>query len=327
MTYRHEEFTPDQIREADSIDIVGFLQSQGEAVSKEYHEYKWERHDSVKINPNKNIWCQHSTSEGGKKKALGGGMIKFLMTFSADLGLDCSTFPKAMKYLIGESLPDIPVRHHEPVPAAEQKKEFRLSVPCASNDQAVSYLQNVRKISPDVLSPFLATGDLYQESYCGNINVVFVGRDPAGIARSATRRATVGTFRKDLPGSNKKYGFSHITDSSDLFVFEAPIEVLSFATLFPAAMKHNLLSQGGCSNFGCTFRFLSDHPNIRRVFLGFNNDTDKKNNPGQAACEHLEQTLPAALTVLRVVPREGDWNDMLRTGESPKELYTVRKRS
>lgn len=63
MIYRHEEFTDDQIRDADSVDIVGFLQSQGETVSKEYHEYKWERHDSVKINPDKNIWCQHSTKK------------------------------------------------------------------------------------------------------------------------------------------------------------------------------------------------------------------------------------------------------------------------
>ena len=321
MYHEKKEFTDDEIRKADSIDIVGFLRSQGEEVVRVNHEYQWKRHDSLQINPDKNVWFQHST---GRK----GGMIRFLMTFSADLGLDCSTFPKAMRYLIGESLPDIPVRHHEPVPAAEQRREFRLSVPCASNDQAVSYLQNARKISPEILSPFLAAGDLYQESYCGNINVVFVGKDPEGVARSATRRATVGTFRKDLPGSNKKYGFSHIADSSDLFVFEAPIEVLSFASLFPSALKHNLLSQGGCTNYSCLLQFLSDHPNVSRVFLCFNNDIDKKNNPGQRACEHLEQTLPAALTVLRVIPCQGDWNDILRTTTAAtlRESYSVRKR-
>ena len=324
MYHEKKEFTDAQIRDADSVDIVGFLQSQGEAVSKEYHEYKWERHDSVKINPDKNIWCQHSTKKGG-------GMISFIMTFSEDLGLDCSTFPKAVRYLIGESLPDIPVRKHCSVPAAEQKREFRLSVPCANNDHVVSYLQTVRKISPDVLTPFLAAGDVYEECRNGYYNCVFVGRDPAGVAQSATWRATEGVCRRDFPGSNKRYGFSHITDSSDLFVFEAPIEVLSFATLFPAAMKHNLLSQGGCSNFGCTFQFLSDHPNIRRVFLGFNNDTDKKNNPGQSACDRLEQSLPAALTVYRVIPCQGDWNDLLRSVTSHaatlKGSYTVRMRS
>ena len=320
MQYKREEIFPAQIQQADSVDIVGFLQSQGEAVSKDRHEYVWNRHDSLRINPDKNVWFQHST---GRK----GGMIRFLMTFSEDLGLDCSTFPKAVRYLIGESLPDIPVRKREPVPAAEQKKEFRLSVPCANNDHVVSYLQTVRKISPDVLTPFLAAGDVYEECRNGYYNCVFVGRDPAGVAQSATWRATEGVCRRDFPGSNKRYGFCHRTaDSTDLFVFEAPIEVLSFATLFPAAMKHNLLSQGGCTNFGCTFQFLSDHPNIRRVFLGFNNDTDKKNNPGQSACEHLEQSLPAALTVCRVIPCQGDWNDVLRMDPQPEKLYTVRKR-
>ena len=163
---RHEEFTPEQIRQADSDDLIGLLRSLGEDVIQDNREYRWKRHDSVTINPDKNVWFQHSTRKYG-------GTVRFLMTFSDDLGLDCSTFPKAMRYLMGESLPDIPVRKHQSLQEAEQKREFRLSVPCASNDQAVSYLQNVRKISPDVLSPFLATGDLYQESYCGNINVVF----------------------------------------------------------------------------------------------------------------------------------------------------------
>ena len=316
---RHEEFTPEQIRQADSVDLIGLLRSLGEDVIQDNREYRWKRHDSVTINPDKNVWFQHSTRKYG-------GTVRFLMTFSDDLGLDCSTFPKAMRYLMGESLPDIPVRKHQSLQEAEQKREFRLSVPCATNKHVVSYLQNVRMISPDILAPFLAAGDVYEEMHCTHFNCVFVGRDPAGVARTATRRATAGGYRRDFPGSDKHFGFSHIADSTDLFVFEAAIDLLSFATLFPKAMNSNLLAQGGCTNYSCLFQFLNDHPNIRRVFLGFDND-----DPGQNACDHLEQSLPAALTVGRVVPKENDWNDLLRTVSSSattlKGMYSVRMRT
>lgn len=298
------------IDRADSIDIMEFLRSQGQTIVRDGHEYKWKEHDSVKISPEKNVWYQWSTGKGG-------GVISLCRTF---FGL---TFPQAVAFLLNES---IPVRQHCPVPAPERDREFRLTQPCPTNDHAVAYLTNVRKISPEILAPFLATGDVYEESYCGNINVVFVGRSPDGVARTATRRATVGGFRRDFPGSDKHFGFSHITDSSDLYVFEAAIELLSFATMFPSALKHNLLAQGGCANYNCLYRFLSDHPNVNRIFLCFNNDIDKTGNPGQTACEHLEQSLPAALTVCRVIPCQGDWNDVLRTGEPPKGKYKVTMR-
>lgn len=101
---QYDNFTSDQIQQADSVDLVGLLQSLGEEISKDGREYSWKRHDSLKINPEKNVWFQNSTQKHG-------GTIRFIMTFSDELGLDCATFPKAMRYLIGESLPDIPVRY------------------------------------------------------------------------------------------------------------------------------------------------------------------------------------------------------------------------
>ena len=293
-----------QIDQADSIDIIGFLQSQGQTILRDGHEFKWKEHDSVSISQEKNVWYQHSTG-------LGGGVISLCMNF---FGLN---FQQAVSFLLSEStLPP-----HKPVPAAEPKKQFCLTRPCSTNKHVVSYLQNVRKISPDILAPFITAGDVYEEMHCTHFNCVFVGRDPAGVARTATRRATAGGYRRDFPGSDKRFGFSHIADSTDLFVFEAAIDLLSFATLFPKAMNSNLLAQGGCTNYSCLFQFLNDHPNIRRVFLGFDND-----DPGQKACDHLEQSLPAALTVGRIVPSEGDWNDLLRSGQSPQGRYRMSMR-
>ena len=302
---------PDElISQADSVSILSVLESQGEHIFRDGKEYRWKEHDSVTIDPDKNVWCQHSTGKGG-------GVISLLRTF---FGL---SFRDAVAFLLNEP---VTVTPQQPVPTARPKQQFRLTQPCDTNQHVIQYLQNTRKISPDILSAFISAGDVYEESYCGNYNCVFVGRDPAGVARTATRRATVGGFRRDFPGSDKHFGFSHITNSSDLYIFEAAIEVMSFASLFPQAMNHCLLATGGCSNYKCVLQFLDDHPNISRVFLCFNNDCNKTDNPGQQACDHLEQILPAALTVGRVVPCQGDWNDLLREGESPKGKFRIRMR-
>ena len=63
--------------------------------------------------------------------------------------------------------------------------------------------------------------------------MVFVGRDSGtqnapGIPRYAHCRGTADKFRQDVSGSDKTYNFSYQGDSDQLFVFEAPIDMLSF---------------------------------------------------------------------------------------------------
>ena len=60
-------YTQDQIDRANQADLVSFLQSQGEQLTRAGNEYRWKRHDSLTVRGNK--WYRHSQSKGGGPSA------------------------------------------------------------------------------------------------------------------------------------------------------------------------------------------------------------------------------------------------------------------
>ena len=65
-------YTQEQIDRANQADLVSFLQSQGEQLTRAGQEYRWKRHDSLTVRGNK--WYRHSQSKGG-------GPVDFVMEF------------------------------------------------------------------------------------------------------------------------------------------------------------------------------------------------------------------------------------------------------
>ena len=55
-------YTQEQIDRANQADLVSFLQSQGEQLTRAGNEYRWKRHDSLTVRGNK--WYRHSQSVG-----------------------------------------------------------------------------------------------------------------------------------------------------------------------------------------------------------------------------------------------------------------------
>ena len=51
-------YTQEQIDRANQADLVSFLQSQGEQLTRAGNEYRWKRHDSLTVRGNK--WYRHS---------------------------------------------------------------------------------------------------------------------------------------------------------------------------------------------------------------------------------------------------------------------------
>lgn len=82
-----------------------------------------------------------------------------------------------------------------------------------------------------LVEAFLLSGDIYEEAK--RHNVVFVGRDRSGTPRYAHVRGTADPFRQDIAGSDKSYPFRYEGNGNQLFVFEAPIDLLSFICLYP----------------------------------------------------------------------------------------------
>ena len=287
-------YTQAQIDKANAVDLEKFLRAQGETLVRSGKECRWKAHDSLTVCGNK--WFRHSQSKGGLP-------VDFVMEFYG------KSFPEAVQVLTGEPGKVQPEADPAPSPA------FRLPLRNVTNANILNYLTKERKLSPSLVNFFIATGDIYEDA--AHHNVVFVGRDADGHPRYASSRGIREKFRQDAAGAEKVFGFAHRGTDKQLLVFEAPIDLLSFIELFPKNwQQHNYLSLGGVSARALQ-QFLSERPDVERVFLCL--DADKA---GENACKRLAGLLPDTVSVTRIQPCMKDWNDVLaHRAEIPNRNY------
>ena len=287
-------YTQAQIDKANAVDLEKFLRAQGETLVRSGKEYRWKAHDSLTVCGNK--WFRHSQSKGGFP-------VDFVMEFYG------KSFPEAVQMLTGEPGEAQPEAGPAPSPA------FRLPLRNVTNANILNYLTQERKLSPSLVNFFIAAGDIYEDA--SHHNVVFVGRDADGHPRYASSRGIREKFRQDAAGAEKAFGFAHRGTDKQLLVFEATIDLLSFIELFPKNwQQHNYLSLGGVSGKALR-QFLSERPDVERVFLCL--DSDKA---GEDACKRLAGLLPDTVSVTRIQPCMKDWNDVLaHRAEIPNRNY------
>ena len=287
-------YTQAQIDKANAVDLEKFLRAQGETLVRSGKEYRWKAHDSLTVCGNK--WFRHSQSKGGLP-------VDFVMEFYG------KSFPEAVQMLTGEPGEVQPEADPAPSPA------FRLPLRNVTNANILNYLTQERKLSPSLVNFFIAAGDIYEDA--AHHNVVFVGRDADGHPRYASSRGIREKFRQDTAGAEKAFGFAHRGTDKQLLVFEAPIDLLSFIELFPKNwQQHNYLSLGGVSG-KALWQFLSERPDVERVFLCL--DADKA---GEDACKRLAALLPDTVSVTRIQPCMKDWNEVLvHRAEIPNRNY------
>lgn len=287
-------YTQAQIDKANAVDLEKFLRAQGETLVRSGKEYRWKAHDSLTVCGNK--WFRHSQSKGGFP-------VDFVMEFYG------KSFPEAVQMLTGEPGEVQPEADPAPSPA------FRLPLRNVTNANILNYLTQERKLSPSLVNFFIAAGDIYEDA--AHHNVVFVGRDADGHPRYASSRGIREKFRQDAAGAEKAFGFAHRGTDKQLLVFEAPIDLLSFIEVFPKNwQQHNYLSLGGVSAKALQ-QFLSERPDMERVFLCL--DADKA---GEDACKRLAGLLPDTVSVTRIQPCMKDWNDVLvHRAEIPNRNY------
>lgn len=276
-------YTQEQIDRANAVSLEDFLRSQGETLKRCGKDMEWKAHDSLKVRGNK--WHRFSNNTGGYP-------ISFVMEFWG------KSFPEAVEMLICEKGEG----QLEAVPAPSP--EFHLPLRNVTNANARNYLVTERKIGEGLVDFFLDTGDIYEDA--DHHNVVFVGRDPEGMPRYAHCRGTKEKFRLDVAGSDKSYGFGYQGKDDKVCVFEAPIDLLSFINLFSKNWTdHSYLSLGGVA-YKALQQFIEDHKGIRTIYLCLDND-----EAGEAACIHLNKSIPEDMKVYRMKPPVKDWNELL----------------
>lgn len=287
-------YTQAQIDRANAANLEDFFRAQGETLVRSGKEYRWKAHDSLTVCGNK--WFRHSQSKGGFP-------VDFVMEFYG------KSFPEAVQMLTGEP------GEVQPETGPAPSLAFRLPLRNVTNANILNYLTQERKLSPSLVNFFIAAGDIYEDAT--HHNVVFVGRDADGHPRYASSRGIREKFRQDAAGAEKAFGFAHRGTDKQLLVFEAPIDLLSFIELFPKNwQQHNYLSLGGVSGKALQ-QFLSERPDMERVFLCL--DADKA---GEDACKRLAALLPDTVSVTRIQPCMKDWNDVLvHRAEIPNRNY------
>lgn len=261
--------TKEQIARAKEWDLLSYLQAREPQELKRCGagEFCLKAHGSLKISNGK--WHWHSRGIGGRSA------LDYLVKVR---GMD---FVSAVESLCGGNAAEV-VRMTQREP--EQKKAFVLPEknPYAAN--VVSYLQG-RGIDADIIGQCMEAGDLYESRK--RHNCVFVGRDTGGKARYAFLRGTGETYKQDVAGSDKRYGFclpAADPDSPYLAVTESPIDALAVASLVRKRggdyRRAHYLSLGGTAP-RALLQFLKDHPKVKYLSLCLDNDAAGRKGMGR----------------------------------------------
>ena len=290
-TYIH--YTDEQKARANSVDLEEFLRRRGEKLLRSGREFRLDRRHRITVRGGE--WYDHAARQGGRA-------VSFLRTYYG------MSYQAAMEALLGDTeLP--PARQR----AEEEPRPFALPPPHRDMRRLYAYLMKQRHISREVITHFAKAGLLYEDAQYHNC--VFVGTDEQGVPRHAHKRSTNSrgrAFKANVAGSRPQYSFHHVGTDSLLYVFEAPIDLLSFLTLYPEGwQEHSYVAL--CGTGGQAMHWvLEQNPHLRDVALCLDRD-----EPGQAAAERLQEELQGAGYHSGILlPVHKDWNDDLVQGQT-----------
>lgn len=290
------KYTQQQIKEASEVDIVDLLRRQGKKVEIAGSEYIW-KHGADKINIRGGKWFNFYENEGGNA-------ISFVRKFFE------KSFPEAMQFLLGDGVGEI----KQEKPAIERKKKPFEPPKAHDNMRRVyQYLVEKRRIDKEVFSVFANHGLLYETAEYHN--AAFVGKDKDGNIKHISLRGIGGNFRGNVESSLPEYSFHWHGKSDRLYIFEAPIDMLSFISMNKQDWQEH--SYAACCGIGSKVldQMLKDNSNIKKVYLCLDNDMKGREFNGVIADRLFEQGIPTKI----LVPKNKDWNEDIAPSEEKTE--------
>ena len=302
---RYVQFDPAVIEQARQIDLLSYLQryEPGNLKRVAGNVYCTREHDSLKISNGK--WYWWSRGFGGFSA------LDYLMKVR-ELG-----FVEAVQTLTGD------MGDWKPPPPAVKKDEPKVLLLPPRNkdsDRVLQYLFG-RGIDYAIVQDCIADGTIYESA--DYHNAVFIGKDESGTPKYAACRGTMGSFKRDASGSDKRYSFRLLArePTHTVHLFEAAIDVLSYATYLKCEGKDykaaNLLSLSGVyqpkkelaeSKIPIALTtFLNAHPQIKTIYLHLDND-----KAGRLCTAALKELLQKDYKIVDAPPPVGkDVNDFL----------------
>lgn len=303
MTYIH----PEKLMEIRRIDLLSYLKTfePENLVRFSSGVYCTREHDSLKISNGKWYWWS---------RGIGGvSALDYLIKVKGH------SFLEAANMLLIEIPGEIRTNENSKGNGKEGKE---LLLPKRNRDEDIvrGYLLE-RGINDTIINSCIKDGTLYESRE--HHNAVFIGKDEKGKARYANIRGTLGEFKGEAYGSDKRYSFRLLSEkpSKIVHLFESAIDLLSYATY----MKHtgmeykgeNLLSLAGVyqpkKEIGkskipvALSLFLEKHPGVDTIYLHLDND-----KTGRLCTKALTYLLEKKVKVVDMkVPIGKDVNDFL----------------
>lgn len=285
-------FTDEQKRRANSVNLADLLQRRGEKLLPSGRDKRLASDHSITVRGNQ--WFDHATGEGGLA-------VDFVRRFYN------MSFPEAVTFLLNGEQGK--AYHSSEQKSTEPPRPF--AAPPANEEmrRVYAYLTRQRGIDREIVDSFVQAGLLYEDAEYHN--AVFIGKDEHGIVRHAHKRSVDSegkAFRINVERSDPRYSFHWTGISNRLYVFEAPIDLMSFITLYPQEWQtHSYVTLCGTAEHAMLW-MLEQNPHLQNVTLCLDND-----NAGIKAASRLQKTLQeqGLDDVIYNISSQKDWNEDL----------------
>ena len=328
-----------QMKEARQTDIIDFLKrKESFEFERTGSVYKCKQHDSLIIQSNRRNWYWNSINEKGLN------VIDWLCR------IDGLSLQDAYRTIIGMNGNETTAFSKAPQQSKaelnrEKTQDFSPPGKGENTNKVRAYLCTTRCIDPHIVNFCIKNDLIYQDEQYGN--AVFAGYDEKGVMRFAESKST-NTFKKYRPrnvlGSDKRYSFnmSSLIEENEkdrLYVFEAPVDLLSHATMVQLVenkkaenedrkpnvnvwKEQNRLSLSGCSLVALD-SFLERNPQISKLELCLDNDDAGKN-----ACESIIEKYGDLYEIhIHRVKGGKDYNEVLQNFVSRQKQQIERSNS
>lgn len=268
----------------------------------------WENGGRVTIRDN--IWYSHYEQKGGNS-------IEFVRKYYN------LSYQDAVQMLLDERIEPLSVT----VKQQKAKKPFEIPPRNETMRQVFAYLLNSRYLDRDVVKHFVHEGLIYEskEIYKEKeiYNCIFLGVDKDGIPRHAHKRGTYtfgDGFKGNVDSCDAEYSFHHTGKSNKLFVFEAPIDMLSYISLHKDNwQEHSYVALCSVADHAM-FRMLKDNSQLNKIYLCLDNDEEGIQSDWRIR-NNLKEKGYTDVSFIR--PKYKDWNEILKAKNGIEPLPAV----
>lgn len=287
------------LEEIKKISITEYARQMGFTPVKIGSYYTLKEHDSVRIDPRKNIFFRNSTGDRGT-------VIDFVMAFK---DVSCG---EAIKLLCDEI--ELPKVYKEQNSVPQKKKELILPAKARNMKNVFAYLVKTRCINQKIVQEMVDRDMLYQDE---RNNCVFVSRNENGKSVFASVRGT-NTDKKwvgDISGCDYSHSFFIDNCSRNLIVTESVIDAMSMMDIKEQKgenhQEYNYLSVSGLGKSREALGYHLGKTLYDIVFLAFDND-DKGREIAKEMKKHIE-SINQDISVSMLIPEAAkDWNEELQ---------------